>query len=112
MVGVERGDVGREALSHYFRGIRTTDFARGDTTELQVEQMRNKVAISKAEFDSYADQYEELLAHSIKISGEKPEYFAAHKASYPARPAQEISCICLPLRFRISRKPSIPAMRD
>ena len=46
--------------------------------------MRKEEAISTAEFDSYADQYEELLAHSIKISGEKPEYFAAYKASYLA----------------------------
>lgn len=47
--------------------------------------MRNEEATSTAEFDFYADQYEELLAHSIKISGEKPEYFAAYKASYLAR---------------------------
>lgn len=47
--------------------------------------MSNEEVISTAEFDSYAEKYEELLAHSIKISGEKPEYFAAYKASYLAR---------------------------
>ncbi len=53
--------------------------------EIQERPMRKEEAISTAEFDSYAGQYEELLAHSIKISGEKPEYFAAYKASYLAR---------------------------
>lgn len=52
---------------------------------MQLNQMKDEDAISTAEFDSYAEQYEELLAHSIKISGEKPEYFAAYKASYLSR---------------------------
>lgn len=57
----------------------------GETGELQRKQMKNEDAVPTAEFDSYAGQYEELLAHSIKISGEKPEYFAAYKASYLSR---------------------------
>ncbi|HEV2247939.1 MAG TPA: methyltransferase domain-containing protein [Terriglobia bacterium] len=51
--------------------------------------MRNEEVISTAEFDSYAEKYEELLAHSIKLSGEKPEYFAAYKADYLARLAPQ-----------------------
>lgn len=61
-----------------------TLFCKGDA-ELHVRHMRNEEVISTAEFDSYAEKYEELLAHSIKLSGEKPEYFAAYKASYLAR---------------------------
>ena len=72
-------------MSHFDEGIRTVESAIGETGELQLKQMENKDAIPTAEFDSYADQYEELLAHSIKISGEKPEYFAAYKASYLSR---------------------------
>jgi SAM-dependent methyltransferase len=49
--------------------------------------MKSKEAISTAEFDSYADPFEELLAHSLKISMDKPEYFAAYKASCLTRMA-------------------------
>jgi 2-polyprenyl-3-methyl-5-hydroxy-6-metoxy-1,4-benzoquinol methylase len=38
-----------------------------------------------AEFDSFAANYEELHARSVRITGEEPEYFAAYKASYVAR---------------------------
>jgi len=47
--------------------------------------MKNKEVTSTAEFDSYAEQYEHLVAQSIRISGEKPQYFAAYKAAYLAR---------------------------
>lgn len=46
---------------------------------------RGKELFPTAEFDSYAARYEELLSHSIKFSGENPEYFAAYKASYLRR---------------------------
>jgi 2-polyprenyl-3-methyl-5-hydroxy-6-metoxy-1,4-benzoquinol methylase len=37
---------------------------------------------ARAEFDSFAASYEKLHAHSIRLTGEEPEYFAAYKASY------------------------------
>ena len=43
------------------------------------------VLAAAAEFDSVADNYEELHAQSIRLTGEQPEYFAAYKASYIAR---------------------------
>lgn len=43
------------------------------------------IAEAQAEFDSFAANYEELHARSIRLTGEEPEYFAAYKASYIAR---------------------------
>jgi 2-polyprenyl-3-methyl-5-hydroxy-6-metoxy-1,4-benzoquinol methylase len=39
---------------------------------------------ARVEFDSFAASYEKLHAHSIRLTGEEPEYFAAYKASYIA----------------------------
>lgn len=41
--------------------------------------------MNEAEFDRYAEQYESLLARSIALSGEEPEYFAEYKIRDLAR---------------------------
>lgn len=38
-----------------------------------------------AEFDIFANSYEELVTESVRVSGESAEYFAHYKASYLAR---------------------------
>ncbi len=38
-----------------------------------------------AEFDEYATNYKQVVAESIRITGESSEYFAAYKADYIAR---------------------------
>lgn len=38
-----------------------------------------------AEFDQYAAEYKQLVAQSIRITGESSDYFAAYKADYIAR---------------------------
>jgi SAM-dependent methyltransferase len=38
-----------------------------------------------AEFDEYATNYKQVVAASIRITGESSEYFAAYKADYIAR---------------------------
>lgn len=73
-----------EAWSRFCRGIQTPESASGDA-DPHARPMRKAEGNSTAEFDSYAEKYEELLAHSIKISGERPEYFAAYKAAYLER---------------------------
>jgi SAM-dependent methyltransferase len=35
----------------------------------------------ESEFDRFADEYEQILARDIRISGETPEFFAAYKAA-------------------------------
>lgn len=46
---------------------------------------QNPVTVARVEFDSFAAEYEALHARSIRLTGEKPEYFAAYKASYIVR---------------------------
>lgn len=43
--------------------------------------------MQNAEFDQYADQYEEMHARSIRFSGESPDYFAAYKIAIMKRHA-------------------------
>lgn len=38
-----------------------------------------------AEFDAFASSYQEHLDHSVRISGDTADYFAAYKAAYTAR---------------------------
>lgn len=40
---------------------------------------------SATEFDAFATTYEEYLNHSVRISGDTSDYFAAYKAAYIAR---------------------------
>jgi len=47
--------------------------------------MRTEETISQAEFDAYADRYDELLVPSISSSGESHEYFADYKIRDLAR---------------------------
>ena len=47
--------------------------------------MSKEEAMSQAEFDAYADRYDELLASSIASSGEGHEYFAEYKIRDLAR---------------------------
>lgn len=42
-------------------------------------------SVPPAEFDSYVDAYEDQHAASVRLSGEAPEFFAAHKAALTAR---------------------------
>lgn len=41
--------------------------------------------MDQAEFDRFADEYEQQHAHNIKASGESPEYFARYKVQDVAR---------------------------
>ena len=45
---------------------------------------------SDAEFDQYADDYDDALAHSISVSGEDKEFFARGRIEWLARAVRKI----------------------
>ena len=47
--------------------------------------MHPRKAIILSEFDVFAENYEDLVGGSIRITGESPEYFTQYKADYIAR---------------------------
>jgi 2-polyprenyl-3-methyl-5-hydroxy-6-metoxy-1,4-benzoquinol methylase len=53
----------------------------GKLSELPPQPLENVLA----EFDSVAANYQELVDHNVRITGESSDYFAAYKAEYVAR---------------------------
>ena len=49
------------------------------------ERPASETAMDRAEFDHFADEYEQQHARNIRISGESPEYFARYKVQDVAR---------------------------
>jgi len=52
---------------------------------LPPQELRPKDPAREAEFDAYAEQYEQLLNQSIRLSGERGEYFTDYKIRDLAR---------------------------